>query len=87
MNGSPGSTTSGREGGWLIGGGLEFMCSPRWVFGLEYNYVKLDVDNRTGALPDDKPFEYRDVDTDLHTVTARVSFLLGHDPAPPPPLK
>jgi opacity protein-like surface antigen len=76
------SDTSGRADGWTIGGGLEFNCLSRVVLGLEYDYVKLDVDDRWGAFPDLKPFLYKDADAEIHSVLARVSYKFGHDPAP-----
>jgi outer membrane immunogenic protein len=85
IGGTAGSSdTSGRADGWTIGGGLEFNCFSRFILGLEYDYVKLDVDDRTGILPDLKPFYYKDVDAEIQSVVARVSYKFGHDPAPAP---
>jgi hypothetical protein len=36
------------------------------------------MDDRSGRLvSDDKPFEYRDFDDDIHMVTLRLSYLFG----------
>ena len=76
--GGTGSATSGREDGWFIGAGLEFFCARGFTLGLEYNYVRLDLSDRYGVLPDDKPFIYKDVDSDIHTVSARLSYKFGN---------
>lgn len=87
-NPSAQSVTSGWATGWTVGWGVEFACLSRFILGLEYDYVSLNVDDRTGLLvTDHKPFTYTDFDTDIQTVVARVSYKLGPDPAPPPPLK
>jgi len=76
--GGSGSATSGREDGWFIGAGLEFFCARGFTLGLEYNYVKLDLDDRSGLLPDYKSFHYKDFDSDIHTVSARLSYKFGN---------
>jgi opacity protein-like surface antigen len=84
---NPPSTTSGWVNGWVIGGGIEHLCTPWLVLGVEYDYVSLDMKDRGDVLFDNKAFNYYDASVDVQTVTARVSFKLNHDPAPPPPLK
>lgn len=85
---SPKSTTSGWDSGWTIGAGVDVLCHSRFILGFEYNYVDLDVDDRTALLPDKKPFTYSDFDGESHSVVARLSYKFGHDPEPPPaPLK
>lgn len=82
---SPKSVTSGWEGGWTAGAGIEFSCLSRFILGLEYNYVKLDVDDRVGWLVSDgKPFAHSDIDDEIHSVVGRVSYKFGHEPAPAP---
>jgi outer membrane immunogenic protein len=75
--GGTGSATSGREHGWTVGAGLEFLCARGFVLGLEYNYVRLDLGDRGGLLPDDKPFTHTHFDNDIHTVSARLSYKFG----------
>lgn len=82
--GSDKSVTGGWEDGWTIGAGIELSCLSRFIVGLEYDYVKLDIDQRTGVLPDHKEFHYQDADDDIHSVVARVSYKLGSEPAPAP---
>jgi hypothetical protein len=35
--------------------------------------------DRSGLLPDCKPFAYKDFDNDIHTVSARLSYKFGND--------
>ncbi len=81
------SHSSGREDGWTLGGGLEYAFSPNVIIGLEYNYFDFDAGDRlnAGVLP--IVVDHRDVDAELHTVTARVSFKFGREPEPYVPLK
>jgi opacity protein-like surface antigen len=73
------SPISSREDGWFIGAGLEFFCARGFTLGLEYNYVSLDLDDRHGLLTyDKKPFAYKDFDSDIHTVSARLSYKFGN---------
>lgn len=81
---NPPSRTSGWVNGWVIGAGLEHLCTPWLVLGLEYDYVSLDMPNRSDVLFDNKRFDYTDASVDVQTVTARVSFKLNHEPSPPP---
>jgi len=83
-DGASTTKTSGWTDGWIIGVGFEHLCTPRLVLGIEYDYVKLDMDDRTATLPDLKPVDTTDGDVELHSVTARVSYKFGPDPAPAP---
>ena len=75
--GGAGSATSDTVNGWTIGAGLELLCWRNFRLGVEYNYVHLNLGDRSGELPDEKPFEYRDFDDDIHMVTLRLSYLFG----------
>jgi len=83
--GGTGSSTSGWENGWTVGAGLEFLCGRGFVLGLEYDYVRLDLDSRDGQFPDHKAFTYKSFDNDIHLFTARLSYKFG--PSEPKPLK
>lgn len=85
-NGSPKLGASDWEGGWTLGAGIEFNCLSRFIVGLEYDYVSLDIDDRKGDFPppDTKGFTHTDFGSDIHTVLARISYKFGHDPAPAP---
>jgi opacity protein-like surface antigen len=41
MAGSPGWSGSSTNGGWLIGGGIEYGFKPHWTVKLEYDYLGL----------------------------------------------
>lgn len=85
ITGSPvKSTVSGWDSGLIFGAGIEFKCLSRFILGLEYDFVSLDVDGRSGVLPDTKPFTYTDFETDTHSFLARISYQFGSDPAPAP---
>ena len=75
----PGSFTSDTVGGWTVGAGVEVIRWRNFRLGLEYNYVHLNIGDRAGLLPDDKPFTYTNFDNDIHTVTLRLSYLFGND--------
>jgi opacity protein-like surface antigen len=74
-----GAATSGHENGWFVGAGVEFLRGRGLVLGLEYNYVRLDLDERSGLLDYCKQFTYKDFDADIHTISARLSYKFGHD--------
>ena len=54
MAGSPGWSGSSTNGGWLIGGGIEYGFKPHWTVKLEYDYLGLG--NRTFLIPAGSPF-------------------------------
>ena len=72
------SSTSGQEHGWTLGAGVEFFRGRGLVLGLEYNYVHLDLDDRSGLLDYCKQFSSKDFDSDIHTVSARLSYKFGN---------
>ena len=41
MPGSPSWSGSSTNGGWLIGGGIEYGFKPHWTVKLEYDYLAL----------------------------------------------
>lgn len=74
------SAISGQENGWTVGAGVEFFRGRGLVFGLEYNYVRLDLDDRSGLLADyckDLKFNSKDFDSDIHAISARLSYKFG----------
>jgi outer membrane immunogenic protein len=84
--GGAGSPTSGRESGLTVGAGLDLICGHGFLVGLEYNYVHLNIGDRSGIFSpaDPKPFTYTKFDDDVHTVTVRLSYLFGASPRPQP---
>lgn len=72
------SNTDGREDGWVLGIGIETtMFRPNLRFGLEYNYVDLDVDARSAIATDGTPITRSNFDVDLQTVMFRASYAFG----------
>jgi len=69
-----------REGGWLVGAGLESRMVSNIIFGLEYNYVGLASDRFTGLTTGTiagAPFNADIDNAHMHTVLARLSILFG----------
>jgi outer membrane immunogenic protein len=76
----PLSKTSAREHGWTIGAGLEVLCSPGFVLGLEYDYINLGIGHREGMLAEEESFTYSRFDDNIHMVVARLSYKFGPEP-------
>lgn len=89
------STSQSHNNGWYIGGGVDYRLSKDWIIGLEYEHLSLDsacagqpFGNQGcralgGFLPATTHFNTADTDV----VRARLSFIIGPDPAPVVPLK
>lgn len=74
------STSSDRESGWTIGGGLEYALTQSISLGVEYTFVHLNIDDRNqvaspGFCP--APCTVTDAESDIHSITARLNFKLG----------
>lgn len=69
------SSTSFNAGGWTIGGGLEFAFGNGWSLAAEYGYYDLDAGALHSAIQTngDEAF-YRDFETRIHTVVARLNY-------------
>ncbi|MDX2156308.1 MAG: outer membrane beta-barrel protein [Hyphomicrobiaceae bacterium] len=68
--------------GWTVGVGAEYQIRDGIVLGLEYNYVNLNEDftSPVVVLANNAPVgpnALMDIDTSLHSITARLSFKLG----------
>jgi opacity protein-like surface antigen len=94
ISGPPGpgvtALTHGRQNGWVLGGGVEYMILPAAVVGLEYNFVTLNGDRHsttTGGTAPGSPFNLETDDIGLHAITARLSIQLGSDRPQPDRLK
>lgn len=64
--------------GWTIGGGLEYMLTPNWIVGAEYNYMDFGARTWTGVTTtaggifiSNENFREK---LSISTVTARVSY-------------
>ncbi len=75
------------ESGWIIGGGVETMLGKNFVAGVEYNYIDLGENNRRGVTAQGFSYTLTDVDTQIQSVTARISYKFGRDRHEPVPLK
>ena len=61
--------------GWFIGGGLEYAATDNVIVGAEYNYIDLGgKKNHNGTTDIGIPYVNADVEAQIHTITARVSF-------------
>jgi outer membrane immunogenic protein len=76
---------SERHDGWYIGGGVEWMVGQSWVLGVEYRHYELDDKTYNFHTPAGvaQPLEQTIGDVSLDTVTARVSWKWGREPARP----
>jgi len=77
--GLPTSSSSDREDGWTVGGGIEYGIFPNMSIGVEYNFVRLDIGDRNqfvfpGFIA---PETVTGADADIHSVWARVNFRFG----------
>ena len=80
-----GTSSSGREHGWVAGLGMDYGLTPFVTIGVEYNYVHLNVDGRDqvpfgGALAS----QVSDAGIDIQTVMSRLNFKFGHRAEIPP---
>jgi outer membrane immunogenic protein len=70
------ASSSGWDNGWTVGVGGAYAITSNIIFGAEYNFVRLDIDNRTQTLA--AGFVGTDTVTDatanVHQATARLSF-------------
>lgn len=78
-------TSGGRESGWTVGGGWDYAITRSVSIGVEYNYIRLDVDDRTYKLEPgfscSPTCGSRDVDPTIQTVALRLNFKIGDDSA------
>ena len=70
------ANSSAWDDGWTVGVGAAYAIHPNIILGFEYNFVRIDIDNRIQNL--DPAFVGTDTVTnakaDLHQATARLSF-------------
>ena len=69
--------------GWTVGAGLDYVIAAGVTLGVEYNYVDLSADVKAPVLNIGSgtqvggAFANSSVDTNIHSVSARLNFLLG----------
>jgi outer membrane immunogenic protein len=66
-------SSSNTNGGWLVGGGLEYAFAPQWSTKLEYNYLGLNSWNVNSTLfaPNADRFS---VSRNIQTLTVGVNY-------------
>jgi outer membrane immunogenic protein len=87
-NGQLTSSSSKRESGWNLGAGWEYAIKSNVILGVQYDFISLDGSDRFDTQrPGFATTDHREVDIDIHTVTARLSFKFDRDREPVRPLK
>jgi len=71
--------SSAWHGGFVAGGGVEYMLMPRVVVGVEYDYVGLNTKDQVGVIPGLAAVfnPVHSVNANVQSVTARINFLFG----------
>jgi outer membrane immunogenic protein len=59
--------------GWTVGGGIEVLCTPNWVFGVEYNYYDLGTEGIGGMYSNGEAVA-QNVDLQFSSILARLSY-------------
>ena len=82
------SSSEDRLNGWYIGGGFDMSLTEHLKIGVEYRHYEFENDTVTPfnsgvAVPDDR----WSLDTNVDSVTARLTYLFGSDRYEPVPLK
>jgi outer membrane immunogenic protein len=79
-----GASNTSWHGGWTLGTGVEFKFAANWIFGVEYDFIRLDDKTHSGTVfsldgtaPGALPFYSQNVKTDINVVTARLSYLFN----------
>jgi outer membrane immunogenic protein len=74
-------STSEWHSGWTVGAGVEYHAWKYITLGLEYDFIRLNSVDHTGAISGGAITAanqvVHSVDADIHAVTARVNFLFG----------
>lgn len=68
------SSVSGNARGWTVGGGAEYAFAPNWSFAIEYGYYNLDMGDKETTQSNGSPAIYRNFETEIHTVAARLNY-------------
>lgn len=69
------TTSSGRDGGWTVGGGIEYAFNPYVSAGVEYNFARINVGDRNQAVTAGfvAPETVTNAHADIQTVWARLN--------------
>jgi outer membrane immunogenic protein len=73
------STSSERNGGWTVGGGIEYAFSPFVTAGVEYNFVRVNIADRDQSVSPGfvTPETVTGAHADIQTVWARLNVRLA----------
>jgi outer membrane immunogenic protein len=73
------STSSGRNGGWTVGGGIEYAFSPFVTAGVEYNFARINLADRDQSVSQGfvAPETVNGAHADIQTVWARLNVRLA----------
>jgi len=78
---------SKRQGGYVIGGGVEYLLGNNLMIGVEYNHVSLGEQTLSGTTSLSIPYILTRAETDIDTVMARLSYKFGARQETAAPLK
>ena len=85
------SSTRDMHHGWTVGAGLEYAITHNLVFGIGYNFVSLSEDVSASLLNETNGAFIgtvsSEVDTEIHSVMARLSLKFGRDEPMARPMK
>jgi outer membrane immunogenic protein len=70
------TTSSGRDGGWTVGGGVEYGFTPYISLGVEYNFARINIGDRNQSVSPGflTPETVTAAHVDISTVWARLNF-------------
>jgi outer membrane immunogenic protein len=73
-NNGTSSAISQTASGWTIGGGAEWAFGNGWSFALEYAYYDLNAGSQGAVQSNGNQFIYGELDTEIHTIVARLNY-------------
>ena len=78
---APTTQSSGRDHGYTLGAGLEYGLTSTIMLGIQYDYVRLDIGDRSQSVSPGfaTPQTVTEASADIHSVTARLSLKFGGD--------
>ena len=81
------ASSSGTQGGWAAGGGVEWGFLPHWSLRLQYLHLQFDNIERDFAYPGfPTAFRHTEANTGLDTVSIGVNYLFNWAPSERLPL-
>ena len=64
------------QAGWTVGGGLEYMVTPNFILGAEFNYYRFGFD-RSITASDGSATAYTNTRAEVYSAVARASYLFN----------